>query len=207
MDTPTVTPALFPPLPPIRPGYRTTEFWLSAAAMLLSGAYAVGLIPTDGVWAKIAALMAFVLTSSGYTIGRSMVKAATMVLVCGMMLMSGCGTLEKKAVAANIDGAFMRVNPATTELMIGEGTVSMVDAPVKAGQCFKYASKQYAPNSSNLWFESTFEVEAAVDGTACVTTEPVPFFKLLGLSMYDPWSPSVMTVRMVPDKATDAPPK
>ena len=77
-------------LPAMRSGYKTTEFWLSAAAMLLSGCFAVGLIPTDGTWAKVAALAAFVLTSCGYTVGRSMVKAAALLLVCGMLFLSGC---------------------------------------------------------------------------------------------------------------------
>ena len=54
----------------------STEHVLAYVAMLLTAGYSTGLIPTDGVAAKIAACAAAVLVSLGYTIGRSMVKAA-----------------------------------------------------------------------------------------------------------------------------------
>jgi len=63
-----------PQLPCDKPGWKTTEFWLSLLAITLGGAFAVELIPSDGVWAKLAGLAAVVLGSLGYTVARSSVK-------------------------------------------------------------------------------------------------------------------------------------
>lgn len=54
----------------------STEHVLAYVALALTAGYSSGLIPTDGIAAKIAACAAAVLVSLGYTIGRSMVKAA-----------------------------------------------------------------------------------------------------------------------------------
>jgi hypothetical protein len=57
-----------------RPGYKTTEFWLTVAATLLGAAFASDLIPTDSKWAQVLGLAASVLSSLGYTVSRTMVK-------------------------------------------------------------------------------------------------------------------------------------
>ena len=63
------------PITPItRPGYKTTEFWLTVAATLLGAAFASDLIPTDSKWAQLLGLAASVLSSLGYTVSRTMVK-------------------------------------------------------------------------------------------------------------------------------------
>ena len=41
-----------------------------AAAILLGGAYAVELIPSEGIWAKIAGLAVVVLGAFGYAVSR-----------------------------------------------------------------------------------------------------------------------------------------
>lgn len=58
-----------------KPGFKTTEFWLSLAAMILTALYASGLIGDGGTAAKIAAFAAMVLTSAGYTVSRGLAKS------------------------------------------------------------------------------------------------------------------------------------
>jgi uncharacterized membrane protein len=65
-----------PTTAPVKPGYQTTEFWLTSAATLVGLLIASGIIPTSGIWPQIVAVISSVLSSLGYSIGRSMVKAA-----------------------------------------------------------------------------------------------------------------------------------
>jgi len=58
-----------------KPGYKTTEFWLSAAAMIISQLYASGVIGEGGTASKIVALVASLLTALGYTAARAKAKA------------------------------------------------------------------------------------------------------------------------------------
>lgn len=59
---------------PAKPGYKTTEFWLSLAAMLLSAAWASGAISDGGTIDKVIGMVASVLTALGYTVARSKAK-------------------------------------------------------------------------------------------------------------------------------------
>lgn len=59
-----------------KPGYKTTEFYLSLAATILSALFASGVISDGGTAAKIAGLAAAALTAAGYTVARAVVKSA-----------------------------------------------------------------------------------------------------------------------------------
>ena len=83
-DTPTipmpsdqVTPAQMPePVSPAtKPGYKTTEFYLSTAAAVLGAVMASGLVPSAGPWAQLVGIAAVVLSSMGYTVSRGMAKS------------------------------------------------------------------------------------------------------------------------------------
>lgn len=78
-----MTDATDPPTP-TKPGYKTTEFWLSLAAKLLGAAFATGLIGDGTPLARIAGLAAVVLGALGYTVNRAIVKAAAALLVLGL---------------------------------------------------------------------------------------------------------------------------
>jgi hypothetical protein len=65
---------------PVKSGWWTSEHVLALVALFLTAAYASGLIPTDGTWAKIGAIVATVLTALGYTVSRTMIKTAAMLL-------------------------------------------------------------------------------------------------------------------------------
>jgi hypothetical protein len=57
-----------------KPGYKTTEFWLSAGATLVGLAIASGIVPETGIWPKIVGLVVAAFTSMGYTVSRTSVK-------------------------------------------------------------------------------------------------------------------------------------
>ena len=77
MDT-TATPPAAPAVvdATVKPGYKTTEFWLSAAATVVGLAIASGIVPTSGTWPQIVGLVTGVLGALGYTVSRTAVKNA-----------------------------------------------------------------------------------------------------------------------------------
>jgi len=61
-----------------KPGYRTTEFWLSLLATLLGFLMASGVMETVGqesIWAKVVGGLVAALAALGYNASRSRVKA------------------------------------------------------------------------------------------------------------------------------------
>ena len=58
---------------PVKPGWQTTEFWLSLAATLLSALFAAGVL-TNSTALAIAGIAATILTALGYTVSRALVK-------------------------------------------------------------------------------------------------------------------------------------
>lgn len=60
----------------IKPGWKTSEFWLKNAATLLSILFITNTIPTGGTIEKVAIIAALELGSFGYTVARTMAKAA-----------------------------------------------------------------------------------------------------------------------------------
>lgn len=57
-----------------KPGYKTTEFWLAAAASIVGLLFAADIFPAESAGEKFLGLAAMVLTSLGYTVSRTMVK-------------------------------------------------------------------------------------------------------------------------------------
>jgi hypothetical protein len=64
------------PVPAAKPGYKTTEFWLKLAAILLTALFASGVIPTSGPVATVTAIAATMLGALGYTVARTFAKSA-----------------------------------------------------------------------------------------------------------------------------------
>jgi len=60
----------------VKPGYKTTEFWLSAAATFVGLLIGSGIIPTSGTWPQIVGLVTGILGALGYTVSRGTVKAS-----------------------------------------------------------------------------------------------------------------------------------
>lgn len=65
-----------PSASPIKPGWRTSEFWLKCGAMVLTMLYASGAIPTSGTSTQVTAIAATILGALGYTVSRTMVKTS-----------------------------------------------------------------------------------------------------------------------------------
>ncbi len=59
-----------------KPGYKTTEFYLSLAATLLSTLFASGVLGSGGTDLAIAGLLASALTAAGYSVSRGNAKKA-----------------------------------------------------------------------------------------------------------------------------------
>ena len=70
--TPGVTPASADAV--VKPGYKTTEFWMTAGATAVGLAIASGVVPDTGVWPKIVALVISAFAAMGYTVSRTAVK-------------------------------------------------------------------------------------------------------------------------------------
>jgi hypothetical protein len=60
-----------------KPGYKTTEFWLSLAAVVVGLLFASGLVSDGSGFDKALSLAASVLATLGYQVSRSGVKKAT----------------------------------------------------------------------------------------------------------------------------------
>lgn len=62
------------PAPATKPGYKTTEFYLTVAAMVLSVMYASGAFSDASTTGKAMALIAGILSSLGYAVARAVSK-------------------------------------------------------------------------------------------------------------------------------------
>lgn len=107
-------------------GWRTTEFWLSLGALLLSAAYGSGVIPDDGPWAKLAGFGFVALTAAGYSVSRGMAKRAPMLLACLVLAVaSGCVSYTRVApdgTRVSATGILMKVGGIDTSEVATNGT-------------------------------------------------------------------------------------
>jgi hypothetical protein len=58
-----------------KPGYKTTEFWLSTGAVLLGALFASGVVSEGSSFDKVLGLAVSILTALGYTVARTKAKA------------------------------------------------------------------------------------------------------------------------------------
>ena len=73
VPAPVVTPAVVPAAPSaVKPGYKTTQFWLSLLAVLVGAVMSTGLLIPNSEAAKIIGAVAMVLTALGYQVQRTM---------------------------------------------------------------------------------------------------------------------------------------
>lgn len=76
---PEVTPPAAQPTVTVKPGWKTTEFWLTLAVQLgslLTIVQQVTSVTGGDVWVKVIAVLGAVLSSLGYSHARATVKAA-----------------------------------------------------------------------------------------------------------------------------------
>ena len=70
MEATATTPEGVTNAPVVKPGYKTTEFWLTAGAAFVGLAIASGIVPDTGMWPKIVALVVGAFAAMGYMSGR-----------------------------------------------------------------------------------------------------------------------------------------
>lgn len=59
----------------MKPGYKTTEFWLSLAATILGALMAGGVLSDDSTAGKIAGAVLAALAAAGYSASRGIAKS------------------------------------------------------------------------------------------------------------------------------------
>lgn len=57
-----------------KPGFKTTEFWLSLAAAAVGSVVAADIIPSEGPWVQVIGLVSAALVALGYTGARFNLK-------------------------------------------------------------------------------------------------------------------------------------
>ena len=87
------------PLPaPPKPGYQTTEFYFAAAAKALGILFASGLLGDGSLAMRIAGLAAAILAQLGYTVSRTLVKTAGVLLLVALTAAQvACSSAQRTA--------------------------------------------------------------------------------------------------------------
>ena len=62
------------PETPAKPGWKTSEFWLTLVANFVGACFASGVIAEGTTWGKLLGLAAMVLSTLGYTVNRTIQK-------------------------------------------------------------------------------------------------------------------------------------
>ena len=57
-----------------KPGYKTTEFWLAFAAVIVGAVQASGIVPSEGPWNQVLGMAISALVALGYTGARMAMK-------------------------------------------------------------------------------------------------------------------------------------
>lgn len=130
----TITPAV--PPTPVKPGYLTTEFYLSAFAMLLGLAYTSGIIATGSSWDHMAGMAVTLLAGLGYTVTRGRVKAA-MAALCvmsllgnGAVMLTACGSAGQRT-SAGVKAFLDCESPHVDAAMLADAKVLATSAASK----------------------------------------------------------------------------
>ena len=59
-----------------KPGYKTSEWYLTLAAMIVSALMTSGLFTADSTVGQVVGFIGMILAQLGYTVSRAMVKSA-----------------------------------------------------------------------------------------------------------------------------------
>ena len=174
----------------VKPGWKTTEFWLSLLALLLSAAYIAGLVPDSGPWAKIAAFGAIALTLLGYNVSRGVAKTAIMLLAVTLSSVS-CVTALKSDKIVSIKqrtfGIQFGENPTTQTPDIRLGLITTVyqliptstNGPVNAPRFFDAFAIEQTGNPFRFSVNENTGAGEVMVGTNATGAAIVPRTQLL----------------------------
>jgi len=116
----------------MKPGYKTTEFWLTALASILGLLFASGAIPTDSGLDRILGGLATALATVGYSVSRGIAKKGAQLLCIGLagLALTGCTTAIKSDKIISIKqrtfGLAVGVNPVNQAPDIKLGFITTV---------------------------------------------------------------------------------
>lgn len=65
-----------PETTPIKPGFKTTEFWMTVVTAVVSLLIASDVIPSNSGWSQLVALASAALAAMGYSTSRAVAKLA-----------------------------------------------------------------------------------------------------------------------------------
>jgi hypothetical protein len=151
---PTAAPAPTDPIPPVKPGYMTTEFWLTVVAFALSALYASGAL-TNSVALAIAGIAATVLGSLGYKVSRTLVKTAAVLALVVLALGSGsmlCACATAKADVTKAEHAIVdctKLEAPQLEVALLQVAVDAVTYALKLGHIDWSALEATAENDGS----------------------------------------------------------
>ncbi len=60
----------------MKPGYKTTEFWITIVLTFVGAMMASGGIPEDVIWGKLAGALLAAGSAAGYSVSRGLAKKA-----------------------------------------------------------------------------------------------------------------------------------
>jgi len=108
--------------PAVRAGWRTTEFWMALAVVILGAFASSGILPTEHIIVKVAGLVIAVLGSLGYGISRGMSKKPpnTLFVLIGAMSvlsLSAYGCMGAAQIRTGLEG--IHASTETASAMIG----------------------------------------------------------------------------------------
>lgn len=119
----------------VKPGWRTTEFWLTILSNIVSILLIADVFPVDSKWSKIIGAIGLVLSNLGYTVFRSGVKKAAgavtlaavffgSTLFGGAVMSVGC----TKASARAAIGAFVECGKKEVQAQVEELKPAFIDS-------------------------------------------------------------------------------
>jgi len=114
-----------------KPGLKTTEFWLTTFAAIVSAVLASGMFPAGGQVMQILGVCGMVLSVLGYGAQRSGLKKA-MVLLVAILLLGASGCSKGMIRADAIDGLVEDVCNRHDKILRGEIKLDQVSAEDKA---------------------------------------------------------------------------
>jgi hypothetical protein len=120
-----------------KPGYMTTEFWISLIAAAVGACLTLGVFKTGSPWEKIIGVLSMTLAAIGYTAGRSAVKAAALkmcIVAAMLMTCGGCALFNPQATEQQkLDSAKQTYTNANNviSLLIVTGYIAKNDQALK----------------------------------------------------------------------------
>ncbi len=158
---------------PPTPGWRTSEFWLKVAAIALSALFASGAL-TNNTALAIAGMAATILGALGYTVSRTIVKTAGMLLVVGLFASTQTACGPKTTALAHGIWDCLAPERAEAVAVLTPLAESAILAAASADGKLIDASKLKAITKADLTTEAGVLLECAMASAVTTLLSPTP---------------------------------